>query len=722
MLLVSIFYNFCAVMFKTSRAGLRSSLPFNFSYPQQNEKRVDKFEKSDQSLPKPYIQLKARLSQVWINPWTVFLILLIVRLLLVTQDLHMNLDRVSQDLDTGCTALEASASTAVSMPHYLAKGTNKLVQTTIEAAVHGLSTLTVEFLVAVEALVIFFVNAFKATYLCLLELAVTGSLTAVLDAVEVVGDFVNSTLIGISSDIATGIADVNTVIQGLTDVVTKAAALLGETITLPSLSVPQISELQGLSIPTSFDTELDTLKNALNLDSVQGATDDAIRIPFEKLQTLVNDSLSAYTFDGSLLTVPATEKVTFCAESGLGNTLQILEDAVIKTYHGIIALLALAALLSIVIYAYLEWWKWRSLKSRAELVKEVSTDPIDLVLFASSPLQGRVGLKLQSKFESQRNKNLTRWFIGYITHQPLNLVLLLAVAGLLACALQAIMLKALTDQAPSAASDAAKLSELVYNKLANASDTWANQTNTQIVATQTQINHDLFGWVETSTTAVNDTLVAFTDTLVGTLNTTFGGTILYTPILKVLDCIILLKVQGIESGLTWVHDRAHVTFPQVSGATLMLDQTDSEALFPNISSTVSGQSETAIKKVADYWRASIRQEAIISGCLALIWLLFVLLGLSRCLFIGMMQHRRAFRGCMVKDVKQCISRPKQNETEQDDGAQNQVQKTPLPVIHEDEEQELYMRIDQVPRLAEPSHHQSLRASFLDTNTFFGIQR
>ena len=54
------------------------------------------------------------------------------------------------------------------------------------------------------------------------------------------------------------------------------------------------------------------------------------------------------------------------------------------------------------------------------------------------------------------------------------------------------------------------------------------------------------------------------DQITGALNTTFGGTILYNPIIGVLNCLILLKFQGFQNALTWVLDNAHVDFPMLA--------------------------------------------------------------------------------------------------------------------------------------------------------------
>jgi len=147
------------------------------------------------------------------------------------------------------------------------------------------------------------------------------------------------------------------------------------------------------------------------------------------------------------------------------------------------------------------------------------------------------------------------------------------------------------------------------------------------------------GWVNTTTTAVNGTLNAFVDEMVGALNTTFGGTVLYEPILDVLNCLVILKIKGIENGLTWVKDHAHVDFPLLNNDTFSLgaiqkvsgSTTDLLATGPN--GTAADAITRAVAHVINGIAKAIRQEAIISTCVLLIWVLIALIGVGRSVYV-----------------------------------------------------------------------------------------
>jgi hypothetical protein len=125
------------------------------------------------------------------------------------------------------------------------------------------------------------------------------------------------------------------------------------------------------------------------------------------------------------------------------------------------------------------------------------------------------------------------------------------------------------------------------------------------------------------------------------LNTTFGGTPLYDPILEVLNCLVLMKVAGIENGLTWVHDNAHVDFPTLPndtfslGAVASLASTSdpSDSFLSSPGDAASDKITSAVARFVNTVADAIRTEAIISTVILLIWVLVVLIGVIRALVL-----------------------------------------------------------------------------------------
>ncbi len=149
----------------------------------------------------PYLGLRARLSQVWINRWTILLLLVLVRTLLAITGLNNDLGSAKREALSACSGVESAGSAMASMPHYLSQGVNALTADGVEKAVNGLMSMLTLSVTGVEELVVFYVNLLTSTYVCLITLAVGGSLHVALQVVEDASNFLNKTLGEIGTDL-----------------------------------------------------------------------------------------------------------------------------------------------------------------------------------------------------------------------------------------------------------------------------------------------------------------------------------------------------------------------------------------------------------------------------------------------------------------------------------------------------------------------------------------
>jgi len=289
--------------------------------------------------------------------------------------------------------------------------------------------------------------------------------------------------------------------------------------------------------------------------------------------------------------------------------------------------------------AWREIKRYRKAQDRSLLVNDNARDPMDVVYLVSRPYTSSAGLKFSQGFESQRRKNLIRWVIAYATTEAALFVLALAVAGLFACICQAILLSALAKQVPTLSDQVGAFSDKVVAQLNNASVQWALSTNAVISSTGQNINDDMLGWVNTTTTAINDTLNAFVDKTTDVLNDTFGGTPLYEPIMDVLNCLALMKIAGIQKGLTWVSDNAHVDFPLFDNDTFSLGAVQSlsssanpdDSFLSNPGDATSDRISSAVARFINTLEDGIRTEALISTGILLVWIFIVFIGVIRAL-------------------------------------------------------------------------------------------
>lgn len=608
----------------------------------------DTFRPASHTVPEvtPYLGLRARLSQIWINRWTVLLFLVLVRILIAISGLNHNLDSAKREALSACSSVESMGSTMASMPHYMSQGVNDLAATGVEKAVNGLMSMLLLSITGVEEIIVFYINMLTSTYVCLITLVVSGSLHAAIKVAEDVGDFLNKTLGEIGSDIHKGVDGFQNDLNKFTGALNSIPKALGGSDSIPKLDVsPSLDKLDHLQLPSTLDEGLQKLNSSIpTFAEVQNFTNTAIRFPFEEVKKLMNDSMTAFKFDRSVFPVPQKEQVSFCSgNNGISDFFDGLANIANTARRAFIGVLVILAILVCVPMAWREIRRWRKMQQRARLIGEGSYEPLDVIYIASRPYTAAAGIKVSSKFTSTKKKNLTRWVIAYATSTPALLLLALGATGLLACLCQIILLKAVEKEVPALANEVGDFAGKVVTALNNASEQWAIGTNHVIGETNNDINKNIFGWVNTTTGAVNHTLNLFVDETTKVLNDTFGGTVLHDPIQGVFDCLIGLKIAGIQKGLDWVSDNARVDFPLFKNDTFSLgaaaslasdDKSATESFFASPGSEATDKITGAISRVTAQLESSIRTEAIISLCIILLWFIVVLIGLVRALILA----------------------------------------------------------------------------------------
>jgi len=578
-----------------------------------------------------------------INRWTILLLLVLIRTLFAIASLDDNLGQARKQALSACTSVENVGSAMASMPHYMAQGVNELSAAGIEKAINGLMQGLIMSVTGVEEIVVFIINLLTSTYVCLITLAVGGSLHVAISVAEDVGNFLNSTIKDVGKDLGGAATDFENAMNGfLKDLDKISSAFSGKKITPPTIDLSgEITKLDGLQLPTDYDADLQKLNASIpTFAQVNNFTNSAIKWPFEEVKTLLNESLPKYTMNRSLFPVPDKQSLTFCSDNNGVNSffddLVRIEQLAKKIF---LVVLIILAVLAMVPTAYRELRRYRFMKERAKLIKGDSYDSMDAVYLVSRPYTSTAGMKLAEPFKSSRRKTLVRWSVAYATTVPALFVLSLALAGLLGCLCQYILVKAIEKEVPNLENEVVGFADKVINQLNNASEQWAIGTNHIINDTNVKINEDIFGWVNTTTSAVNHTLNVFVDGMVDVLNDTFGGTILYEPILDVLNCLVILKVQGIEKGLTWVTDHAYIDFPMLPNDTFSLGTiqkvsgSEADILNTGANGGAVDAIADAVYHVTNALYKAIRQEAIISTCVLLIWVIIALIGITRAGFL-----------------------------------------------------------------------------------------
>ncbi|KAG7294665.1 plasma membrane fusion protein prm1 [Staphylotrichum longicolle] len=589
----------------------------------------------------PYLGLRARLSQLWFNRWTILLILVLVRVVLLTGSLNDNIGDAKVKALSACTKVEDIGSAMASMPHYLSVGVNSLASDGITKAVSGMVQVLMMILTGVENLIFFIINMYVGTYACLIAALIHGGLDVAVKVVEGATKVMNDAIGTITGQITDNIADVQKV---LNDIPNKVTSLFGLNLDIPKIDITKnIDDLQHIKVNSAdLVRDLVSLNTTIpTFDQVENFTKNAIAIPFQFVKDQVNTSFGSYQFDQSIFPVAQKQALSFCSDNSfLNDFFKTLFDIVAKAKIAFLVVIPILAILAIIGVGYLEIRRWRREKERARTFNELRYDTMDIVYLASRPITGGIGLWVSKKLRLQDAKNmaLVRWTIAYGTSLPALFVLSLAFAGFFSCFCQFIILRSIQKEAPALANQVGDFAGDVVQTLQQVSTDWSDDANGVILKLQDDINGDVFGWVNNATTAVNNTLNTFDDEIEKAITAVFKDTILLNTARNLVGCVITRKIETVQKGLTWVHDNAHVTLPLFNNNIFSQGANDSvngdsdlTSFLASPSSVTTDEITSAVNQVITKLEHGIVQEALISTALLLVYVVVVLIGVIRAL-------------------------------------------------------------------------------------------
>jgi len=137
----------------------------------------------------PYLQLPHLLSLTWLAYPILSLIFIAFRLQLSLSDAQNAIVSAKDDLLASCRAAEEAATSAASMPRYLAIATNQQFAEAVNGSMNAARATLVLSLTVMEAIINFIVDIYRSTLLCFIELVVRGGLAILISAVQEVSQF-----------------------------------------------------------------------------------------------------------------------------------------------------------------------------------------------------------------------------------------------------------------------------------------------------------------------------------------------------------------------------------------------------------------------------------------------------------------------------------------------------------------------------------------------------
>ncbi|KAF9050020.1 hypothetical protein BJ165DRAFT_1455879 [Panaeolus papilionaceus] len=606
----------------------------------------------------PYLRLPHLLSLTWLAYPILSLLFVAFRLQISLKDAQESLSGAKDNLLASCKAAEEAATSAASMPRYMAIATNKQFADAANGSINAARATLVMSLTMMEAIINFIIDLYRSTFLCFLELVVRGGLALLIGAVNELNELLSNATTALRGSIQSDISSANSAISTAIDAINKVNPFTD--IPKPTIPVPNLDGLD-ITLPDSFTEALTKLNASIpSVSQLKDQMQDVINTPFELLKKDINDTFAGISFDPAGMPVPQQSRITFCNDLDLSVVDDLSRDFVKMAKIGVIILILIALLLT-GCNCLLTWYKWRCMKSHLEYTRQAwMTDPTIVHTKASTtpqvtltdhnlmmlqansehPLITRILNQISSKFRLSTTQHIhTNWFLNYIFHAPALACLLIGVIGLLSIQVQLLALGPLVNKYDErAAAATANFSDTITNSvnenMYNQSAAYANEVNAQVDAFQSQINNGVFGWVNVTTTSINTTINNFYSDVEGIVGGVFNGTILEGPANEFLKCILGSKVDAIENALTFLHDNLHVNMPRVNQSVLILspesvkEATQPIALAASGGNDSDGKGEGLIPKLVRSYTERLKSERIMFAIFLGIWGVVVLMGLS----------------------------------------------------------------------------------------------
>ncbi|KAL5866397.1 plasma membrane fusion protein prm1 [Pyricularia oryzae] len=334
------------------------------------------------------------------------------------------------------------------------------------------------------------------------------------------------------------------------------------------------------------------------------------------------------------------QSLSFCSDNtAVLDFFSGLHKIVHRAQIAFLVIIPILALLTYILIAVLEARRYYNQKKLTQHMLDGEYDAMDALYQGSRPLSSALGLWIGSRLKGSDREYLARRAWAYATSTPALFVFWLAVAGLLSCLCQLIILQLVKKEAPALINRVSDFAKDVVNTLDGVSTKWATDANEVLVKHTDDINTKVLSNVKTATSAVNDTLSSFQTEMNKRLDGVFEGTVLHNVVKDLVRCLLGLKIDAVENGIKWANEQAHFSFPLFprdlfsSGAQQsILGDSKMTSFLSSPSTVTTDEISAAVYQVINRLRKGMIRDARISVSLLLVYLVFVPVGVVRLLF------------------------------------------------------------------------------------------
>ena len=241
-----------------------------------------------------YLNLGERLSQIWINKYTLVLLLTIVKLVFFSRSLSSALTNSEEQIISHCSVLDKLYNNVMNnTPHYLGVMGNYMVEKSMIGTVKmSLKTLSL-MIHASEGLFTFMVDLYLGTYACLIVSAIDGTVDVATNTTEKLLGALNGTVHHVANELDDGLEDLSKMINKVIAVASKVEKVftddddddddddnqaLAKKLSRVNLT---ISGLRDVYIPSSINDKLRKLsQDTPSFEELKNSTKQKIALPF----------------------------------------------------------------------------------------------------------------------------------------------------------------------------------------------------------------------------------------------------------------------------------------------------------------------------------------------------------------------------------------------------------------------------------------------------------
>lgn len=199
-------------------------------------------------------------------------------------------------------------------------------------------------------------------------------------------------------------------------------------ISVPELSVPSLSALENVQIPTDFEDSLVRLNSTLpTLAELKEKMAEVLAIPFDRLKVEINETRFelAASLNSSILPTPPLASLSAQQANDLTNELcsdldtSVIDDTAKALHHMSSVAIGLMFLILFLCWAALCIWEWRRYRAMRQAAEEIerewerenTMDVYRVVAIVENPVLEHYGSRvLERVAPNQRTRVNLRWY------------------------------------------------------------------------------------------------------------------------------------------------------------------------------------------------------------------------------------------------------------------------------------------------------------------------